>query len=786
MTTPGDRDEDALLHSVALQNAATILQARRRAEQELVVAKDELREEMRILQILNKTGTALASDLDLDSLVQSITDAATDLTGAAFGAFFYNVDDDNGESYTLYALSGAPREAFSKFAMPRNTGVFGPTFRGEAIVRSDDITQDPRYGHNAPYFGIPQGHLAVRSYLAVPVITRAGAVLGGLFFGHPDVGVFGDRSERVAGAIALQAAIAIDTAKLYRAAQEEIERRKQVELALRQSESTLDAKVAERTAQLAATNAQLVAEAESRERAEGRFRLLVEGVVDYALYMLDPDGVITNWNTGGERIKGYSASEIIGQHYSRFFTDEDRAAGIPAMALAKAAAAGKYEAEGWRVRKDGTRFWASVVLDAIRDNEGRLLGFAKITRDVTERRDAAIALQRSNEQLAQAQKMEAIGQLTGGIAHDFNNLLQVIIGNLEALRRRNAGSDDTSQRMLQAAVRGAESAATLTNRLLAFSRRQPLNPKPIDVNALVSGMSEMLHRALGETITIETVLAAGIWRVAADANQLENSLLNLAVNARDAMPTGGRLTIATANTLIDDADAEANAMVAGPYVVIVVGDNGTGMDADVLKVAFEPFFTTKDVGKGSGLGLSQVYGFITQSGGHVRIDSEIGEGTTVKLYLPRLMTKDDISHAPLAHDVPMGSPDRLILVVEDDDAVREHVVSMLGELGYSVLEAADGAGALRMLDANPAVQLLFTDVGLPGEMSGRDVANAARVARPTLLVLFTTGYARHAIVHQGRETGVDLLPKPFTYAALANKLHQLFSEAIRDGTLRRA
>jgi CheY-like chemotaxis protein len=296
-------------------------------------------------------------------------------------------------------------------------------------------------------------------------------------------------------------------------------------------------------------------------------------------------------------------------------------------------------------------------------------------------------------------------------------------------------------------------------------------------------MAELLHRALGETITIETILAGGIWRVAADANQLENSLLNLAVNARDAMPAGGRLTIATANTLLDEAYAKANGTVAGSYVMIAVGDSGTGMDADVQKMAFEPFFTTKDVGKGSGLGLSQVYGFITQSGGHVRICSETGEGTTVTLYLPRLMTNDEVP-APLPRDLPLGKPDRLILVVEDDADVREQVVSMLGELRYTVLEAADGASALRMLEAHPAVQLLFTDVGLPGGMSGRELADAARAARPTLRVLFTTGYARHAIVHQGkRETGVDLLPKPFSYMALASKIHQLFDGADRDGTL---
>ena len=312
--------------------------------------------------------------------------------------------------------------------MPRNTAVFGPTFRGEGIVRSDDITRDPRYGQNAPHRGMPKGHLPVRSYLAVPVMSRSGEVLGGLFFGHPEPGIFTERAERIVAAIAVQAGIAIDKARLYRAAQDEIERRKRVEARSRESEQKLEARVAERTAQL-------IAEAQEREKAEGSFRLLVEGVVDYAIYMLDPSGIITNWNAGGERIKGYRSDEIIGQHFSRFFTEEDRAAGLPAKALETAAREGKYEAEGWRVRKDGTRFWASVVLDAIRDKHGELIGFAKITRDITERREAQLALQKAQEQLVQAQKMEGIGHLTGGVAHDFNNLLTIIIGNLETLQR---------------------------------------------------------------------------------------------------------------------------------------------------------------------------------------------------------------------------------------------------------------------------------------------------------------------------------------------------------------
>ncbi len=377
--------------------------------------------------------------------------------------------------------------------------------------------------------------------------------------------------------------------------------------------------------------------------------------------------------------------------------------------------------------------------------------------------------------LRQAQKMEAIGQLTGGIAHDFNNLLQVIMGNLEVVQRRNLVENDVARRLVSAAARGAERAATLTQRLLAFARRQPLNPKPIDVNRLVAGMSELLHRSLGEGIVIETVLASGLWRVTVDANQLENALLNLAVNARDAMPEGGKLTIETANTYLDETYASSQEVKPGQYVAIAVTDTGTGMTREVLQKAFEPFFTTKDFGKGSGLGLSQAYGFMRQSGGHARIYSEVGEGTTVKLYLPRIA---DDGVAPVIEELevsPQGTIDRRILVVEDDPDVRAHAVTMLRELGYGVIEAVDGPGALRILDATPDIALLFTDVGLPG-MNGRELADEARRRRPELRVLFTTGYARNAIVHNGRlDAGVELITKPFSHAALSRKVHQMLN-----------
>ncbi|HEU0060780.1 MAG TPA: response regulator [Hyphomicrobiaceae bacterium] len=747
-----------------------------------------LREEAEILELLNEVGTALAAEIDLERAVQVVTDAATKLSAAAFGSFFYNVADEKGESYTLYTLSGAPREAFAKFPMPRNTEVFSPTFRGTGIVRSPDITKDPRYGKNAPYRGMPRGHLPVCSYLAVPVVARSGEVLGGLFFGHSEPGVFGERAERIVAAIASQAAIAIDKARLYRAAQAEIERRRKIEAALRESEQGLERKIGERTAELAATNARLMAEVEERKQAEGRFQLLVDGVTDYAVYMLDPRGIVSNWNTGAQRIKGYTAAEIVGQHYSRFYSEEDRKAGAPDRALAIARDSGKFETEGWRVRKDGSRFWASAVINRIADKEGRLIGFAKVTRDVSERREAQIALQKAQEQLVQAQKMEGIGQLTGGVAHDFNNLLTIILGNLETLQRGlQAPSLDAARlaRSTDNALRGAQRAAALTQRLLAFSRRQPLDPKPVDVSRLVSGMSDLLRRTIGEQIAIEAVLAGGLWRAHVDPNQLEVAILNLAVNARDAMPAGGKLTIETANAYLDEGYAAVQAeVVPGQYVVICVSDTGIGMTKQVLARAFEPFFTTKDVGQGTGLGLSQVYGFVKQSGGHIKIYSEPQQGTTVKLYLPRLLGDAEIGSEPDQRLLPRSADAETILVVEDDDDVRAYSKEILRELGYSILEAATGAAALRVLDAHPGIDLLFTDVGLPGGMNGRQLADEARRRRPDLKILFTTGYARNAIVHEGRlDPGVQLVTKPFTYAAVGAKLRDILDARARPARI---
>jgi signal transduction histidine kinase/ActR/RegA family two-component response regulator len=411
----------------------------------------------------------------------------------------------------------------------------------------------------------------------------------------------------------------------------------------------------------------------------------------------------------------------------------------------------------------------SLSLYAVRRARQERLFFDQWRTEV-ERRESA------EEALRQSHKMEAVGQLTGGIAHDFNNLLTVISGNLEFASRAIEKSNlPKAHRNIEAALSGAQRAAALTHRLLAFSRRQPLEPQVIDLNKLVAGMSDLFRRTLGETIQVEAVLAGGLWSTFADPNQLESALLNLVINARDAMPTGGKLTIETANCHLDDAYAAAHPDVkAGQYVMVAVTDTGTGMTPDVMARVFEPFFTTKDIGQGTGLGLSMIYGFVKQSGGHVKLYSEPGQGTIVKIYLSRTTQERAADEPRAAAEVPTHSHET-VLVVEDDAAVRAYSVETLTGLGYRVLEAPDGESALRILEAHGDIDLLFTDVGLPG-MNGRQLADEARRRRERLPILFTSGYTRNAIVHNGMlDTGVQLLNKPFTTQQLAEKVRAVLA-----------
>lgn len=597
--------------------------------------EEVLRAETRKLSVLNHTGSAVASELDVDNIVQIVTDACTQLVGAQFGAFFYNVVNDKGESYMLYALSGVEPANFDKFPMPRNTAVFEPTFRGGGVVRSDDILKDPRYGKNDPYHGMPPGHLPVRSYLAVPVTSRSGEVLGGLFFGHELPAKFVVEDEELLTGIAGQAATAIDNARLYQKVERELSERRRAEEALLVLNNTLEQRVV----------------------------------------------------------------------------------------------------------------------------------------------DEIFARSKVEEQLRQSQKMEAVGQLTGGIAHDFNNMLAVVLSGLDLLKRKLAKGETDVQRFADAAIEGAKRAANLTQRLLAFSRQQPLAPEPLDANRFVSRISELLGRTLGEMVRIEPVLTAGLWQMNADPDQLENTLINLAVNARDAMPKGGKLTIETMNAVVDDEYAAEYSLTPGQYVLIAVTDTGSGMTAEIMEKAFDPFYTTKEVGKGTGLGLSQVYGFVRQSGGHVKLYSEVGVGTTVKIYLPRYYgDPGSITRERETAIAQRGSKKEIILVVEDDERVRVLSVEALKELGYSVIEAPGPLQALQILSDERDISLLFTDVVMP-DMSGRELADRARQKLPSLKVLYTTGYTRNAIVHNGvLDADTSLLSKPYRIAELASKVRKILDE----------
>jgi PAS domain S-box-containing protein len=507
---------------------------------------------------------------------------------------------------------------------------------------------------------------------------------------------------------------------------------------------------------------------EALRRSEEQIRMLVEGVTDYAIYMLSPEGLVTTWNAGARKIKGYAANEVIGTHFSRFYTEEDRTKGLPERILAQVREQGRIEAEGWRVRKDGTRFRANVVIDAIRDTDGSLVGFAKITRDVTER----MQLDEARQALLHSQRLEAVGKLTGGVAHDFNNILQVISGSLQLLAGAVAHMP-TAQRHLAMALSAVDRGAKLSGQLLAFARRQPLQPYVLNPGRVVRGMEELVRRAVGETVEVETVVSASLWNTMLDPHQLENVVLNLAINARDAMPGGGRLTIELSNTMLDDSYvARAHEVPSGQYVLLAISDTGSGMLPEVMERAVEPFFTTKGEGQGTGLGLSMAFGFVKQSGGHFRIYSEVGHGTTIKAYFPRTLDAEQALPEPASSEVKGGT--ETILVVEDDPNVQATVVGMLGELGYHVLRADNAEMALAVLKAGVRCDLLFTDVVMPGKLKSTELARQAKAMLPNLKVLYTSGYTQNAIIHGGRlDPGVELLSKPYRREALAAKVRQM-------------
>ncbi|NGX95297.1 MAG: PAS domain S-box protein [Candidatus Afipia apatlaquensis] len=487
---------------------------------------------------------------------------------------------------------------------------------------------------------------------------------------------------------------------------------------------------------------------------EEQFRLLVQSVTDYALYMLDPEGYVSSWNQGAERIKQYRAEEIIGQHFSKFYTEGDRLKGEPQNALATARREGRFEKEGWRVRKDGTQFWANIIIDPIRDEAGAIIGFAKITRDITERRETQKALDHAREALAHSQKMDAIGQLTGGIAHDFNNLLMVILGSLELAGKR-LPDDARVATLISNATQAAQRGAALTQRMLAFARRQDLDLKPIDIPALVRGMTDLLQSSLGPSVQIETHFPLKLDLVHADANQLEMALLNLAVNARDAMPDGGSIVIAAREETVKPRSRSK--LKAGRYVRLSVKDTGEGMDKTTLRRAMEPFFTTKGVGRGTGLGLSMVHGMTEQSGGRFFLKSQKGEGTTAEIWLPVAKATLPAQGGRFIKDGVTGTRPLVVLAVDDDGLVLMNTAVMLQDMGHTVLEATSGNQALEILRREPSVDLVITDHAMP-RMTGAQLAAAIKAERPDLPIILATGYAE---LPPDVDAGLPKLGKPF-------------------------
>jgi PAS domain S-box-containing protein len=495
--------------------------------------------------------------------------------------------------------------------------------------------------------------------------------------------------------------------------------------------------------------------------SERRFRYLVQGVTDYAIYMLSTEGHVINWNAGAQRIKGYTPDEVLGSHFSRFYSEEDRNTGLPMKALEIAINEGRFEAEGWRLRKDGSRFWANVIIDPIRNDQGELIGFAKVTRDITERRDAALALDKAKEALFQSQKLETIGKLTGGVAHDFNNLLTVMSTGLEMMS--NEPLSASGERMLAAMQRAVSRGATLTQQLMTFARQQPLRQDRYNVNTVISKFEGVLRRAINSDIRLEFGLDPATNPVMIDAAQFESALLNLVTNARDAMPEGGRVTITTENVQL--RTNQVNQLPEGRFVKVTVKDTGTGMLPQVADRAMEPFFTTKAIGKGTGLGLSQVHGLAHQFGGDIEIESEFGHGASISLFMPALPFSD---HETASAETNAGNDKAL--VVDDQPDVLEVAAELFRNMGYDVLSAKDAFEAIEILKRTPEIDVLFSDIVMPG-MNGVDLGYEARKLIPGIKVILASGYsAPPSAEEKSSKHGFHFIKKPYRTADIVKKL----------------
>jgi len=578
------------------------------------------------------------------------------------------------------------------------------------------------------------------------------------------------------GAVQYLVAVAEDVTARRRAEEKLLREQREMLNTIQERTATLHAEIEQRKRVENALKHDIAERRKTQEalmESEWRFRTVIQGITDYAIFMLDRDGCIANWNVGAQRIHQYSAAEIVGRHFSRFYSEEEQQAGEPARALQVAAYEGKYAVEGWRVRRDESRFWASVVIEAVRDEVGTLVGFVNITRDVTERQKAQASLERAQDQLAQSQKMEALGQLTGSIAHDFNNLLMIVSGHAQLLRRRL--NDPKQLHATDAINAAANRGESLTRQLLAFSRRQPLNPVVTDLKERIESVHDMLVGSLRGNVQLTCDIAADVWPVEVDIAELELALVNVAVNARDAMPGGGVITLSARNVAVQKSDGVDQ--LEGEFVALALTDTGVGIAPDVLPRIFEPFFTTKAVGKGTGLGLAQVYAFSHQSGGTVVATSTVGSGSTITIYLPR-------KHAAVvkAAEAPPTQPivpgHGTILAVEDNAEVAEVTASLLEQLGYQVLRAENAMDALNRLQRGDQVILVFSDVVMPGSMNGIALAQEIGNRYPRIPVLLTSGYSD--VVHTAASQ-FRILRKPFQLAALEKAIREALEHArVRD------
>ncbi|MBW1959064.1 MAG: PAS domain S-box protein [Deltaproteobacteria bacterium] len=521
---------------------------------------------------------------------------------------------------------------------------------------------------------------------------------------------------------------------------------------------------------------------EDLRKSEEHLRLLVDGAKEYAIFMLDPEGRVVTWNKGAERIKGYKKEEIIGRHFSIFYEQKDIDSGKPAEDLKMAAADGSFEEEGWRIRKDGTNFCASVFITALENKDGSLQGFSKITRDITERKKNEQERKKLENQLLQSQKMEAIGTLTGGIAHDFNNLLTTIIGYSE-LALDDLIKDTPLYDTIKEIMKAGRRAGLLTRQLLAFSRKQVIQPEILNINDILTVTEKMLRRTIGEDIDMVSVFAPELWNVEMDPGQMEQVLMNLAINARDAMPKGGKLTIETANVELDEAYFRDHSVESnpGPHVMLAVTDSGTGMDEQTRSRIFEPFFTTKEMERGTGLGLSTVYGIVKQNKGHISVYSEPGEGTTFKVYLPAVMQDIEGAKEEDKAFVDQLGGTETVLLVEDDDMLCRMAQKILETHGYTVLSAHNSDEALKIANYHhDSIHLLLTDLVIPG-MNGKELAGRIESILPGIKVLYMSGYTDNAIAHHGvLDRDINFIQKPFSPNDLVQKVREVLDRDIED------